>query len=129
VMQEDELLQEQVAYYRSRASTTSGSLGKVGMIEDLLIATSGLARWLSLKRLSGRALAPGNVLELVCGTGLWTRRLAESHHHVMAIDASPDAIAINRDRVRSNRVTYHVADLFSPLCGHARECCTRCATA
>jgi hypothetical protein len=71
VMQEDELLQEQVAYYRSRASTTSGSLGKVGMIEDLLIATSGLARWLSLKRLAGgpwlRAMFSNSYAGLACG--------------------------------------------------------------
>src|SRR3989442_4945213 len=78
VMQEDELLQEQVAYYRSRASTTSGSLGKVGMIEDLLIATSGLARWLSLKRLSGGPWLRAMFSNSYAGLAFWRGGLASS---------------------------------------------------
>jgi demethylmenaquinone methyltransferase/2-methoxy-6-polyprenyl-1,4-benzoquinol methylase len=113
-MQEDELLQEQVAYYRSRASEYDEWFFRQGRYDR---GPAHRDEWLGevavVEAALGLALAPGNVLELACGTGLWTRRLAESHHHVMAIDASPEAIAINRDRVRSNRVTYHVADLFS----------------
>jgi demethylmenaquinone methyltransferase/2-methoxy-6-polyprenyl-1,4-benzoquinol methylase len=53
------------------------------------------------------------VLELACGTGLWTRRLAENNAHVVAVDASPEVIAINRERVGSKNVEYQVANIFS----------------
>jgi len=113
-MQEDELLREQVEYYRSRASEYDEWFFRQGRYDrgpahreewrcEVAVVEAALAQ----------ALTPGNVLELACGTGLWTRRLAESQSHVMAIDASPEAIAINRERVKSDRVTYHVADLFS----------------
>jgi demethylmenaquinone methyltransferase/2-methoxy-6-polyprenyl-1,4-benzoquinol methylase len=57
--------------------------------------------------------AGGAILELASGTGLWTRRLVERHAHVVAVDASPEAVAINRARVQSERVEYIEADLFS----------------
>ena len=53
------------------------------------------------------------MLELACGTGLWTRRLLQSHRQVVAVDASPEVIEINRGRNRSDHVEYVVADLFS----------------
>ncbi len=53
-----------------------------------------------------------DVLELACGTGLWTCHLAESNRRVMAVDASPEVLAINRERVRSRRVEYVEADIF-----------------
>lgn len=53
------------------------------------------------------------MLELACGTGLWTQRLAKSSRSVVALDASPEAIAINRQRVASPQVEYQVADIFA----------------
>lgn len=58
-------------------------------------------------------LPSGDVLELACGTGLWTRQLAEHHSRIVAVDTSPEAIAINRTRVHSGAVEYAVADVFS----------------
>ena len=63
-----------------------------------------LAKW---------TLPRGEVLELACGTGLWTRHLAQWHSRVVAIDASPEVIAINRQRVQSDLVDYVVADVFT----------------
>jgi demethylmenaquinone methyltransferase/2-methoxy-6-polyprenyl-1,4-benzoquinol methylase len=54
-----------------------------------------------------------DVLELACGTGLWTRHLAKSHKRVLAVDASSEVISINRARVHSEAVEYEMADLFS----------------
>jgi SAM-dependent methyltransferase len=113
-MQEDELLREQVEYYRSRATEYDEWFFRQGRYDR---GPAHREEWLGevavVEAALAQALTPGNVLELACGTGLWTRRLAESHHHVMAIDASPEAIAINRERVSSDRVTYHVEDLFN----------------
>ncbi len=52
-------------------------------------------------------------MELACGTGLWTQRLAAHADHVTAIDSSPEAIEIARERVGEAPVTYTQADLFA----------------
>lgn len=118
-MEEEQLLREQVAYYRARASEYDrwflregrydrGSehraawFAEVAEVEAALHAALGEA-----------ALGEKEVLELACGTGLWTRHLARDNTRVVAIDASPEAIAINRERLRSDKVDYRVADIFS----------------
>jgi demethylmenaquinone methyltransferase/2-methoxy-6-polyprenyl-1,4-benzoquinol methylase len=112
-MDQDQLRQEQVEYYRARAHEYDEWFFRQGRYDrgpghreawraEVAVVEAALAQ----------GLPPGDVLELACGTGLWTRRLAESHDHVMAIDVSPEAIAINRERIKSDRVTYQVADLF-----------------
>jgi demethylmenaquinone methyltransferase/2-methoxy-6-polyprenyl-1,4-benzoquinol methylase len=50
---------------------------------------------------------------MACGTGMWTQHLADTHDAVVAVDASPEAIAINQARIRGTRVSYQVADLFA----------------
>ncbi len=55
----------------------------------------------------------GSVLEIACGTGLWTEALAGWADAVTAIDAAPEMVAIARDRVRPARVSFEVADVFS----------------
>jgi 2-polyprenyl-3-methyl-5-hydroxy-6-metoxy-1,4-benzoquinol methylase len=52
-------------------------------------------------------------LEIACGTGLWTEALARGADSVVAIDAAPEAVAIARTGVRSENVTFVVADVFS----------------
>jgi demethylmenaquinone methyltransferase/2-methoxy-6-polyprenyl-1,4-benzoquinol methylase len=55
----------------------------------------------------------GDVLELACGTGLWTRELLPTARRVTAVDAAPEMLALNRERVQSARVEYIRADLFA----------------
>ena len=55
----------------------------------------------------------GSVLEIACGTGLWTEALAGLADTVTAIDAAPEAVEIARDRVRSANASFEVADVFS----------------
>jgi len=52
------------------------------------------------------------ILELAPGTGAWTQELLELGDTVTAIDAAPEMIAINKERVASPRVKYQLADLF-----------------
>jgi SAM-dependent methyltransferase len=66
----------------------------------------------------GRALVEelrpaGDVLELACGTGGFTRELVRHARSVTAVDASPRMLAINRARVDDPTVTYVTADLFA----------------
>ncbi len=55
----------------------------------------------------------GDVLELAPGTGIWTERLIKTASSVMAVDASPEMVELNRAKVASDRVSYTLADLFT----------------
>jgi 2-polyprenyl-3-methyl-5-hydroxy-6-metoxy-1,4-benzoquinol methylase len=98
----DEVLADQVEYYRRRASEYD-----VTAYGDVAAARERIARQVTRMHPSGR------VLEIACGTGLWTEPLAGMADTVVAIDAAPEAVAIARDRVPSGHVTFEVADVFS----------------
>ncbi len=78
------LLAEQIAYYRARAPEYEqplyGNPEASGLI-DLAV------RWVP---------AGGDVLEIACGTGVWTRRLAPRAARYTAIDAAPEMLEIAR---------------------------------
>ena len=108
------LLDEQIAYYRARAPEYDEWFFRQGRYDrgdaHRLAWQAEIAEVEAALREAGPS---GSVLELACGTGLWTRRLVESAVEVTAVDASPEVIAVNRDRVRSDRVRYVEADLFT----------------
>ena len=54
----------------------------------------------------------GDVLELAGGTGWWTERLAGRADRLTVVDAAPEALALNRERVGRQDVSYAIADLF-----------------
>lgn len=57
--------------------------------------------------------ARGDVLELACGTGIFTDTLRRSAESVHAVDASPAMLDLNRGRTdRAPNVSYERADLF-----------------
>lgn len=120
-MQEDEILAEQLLYYRARAPEYDEWFLRQGRYDR---GPSHRAEWFGEVALVETALRDelpaGDVLELACGTGLWTRRLAEGRRRVIAVDASPEAIAINRARVRSEAVDYVEADVFTWVPPEAR---------
>jgi len=98
----DEVLADQVEYYRRRAGEYD-----VTAYGDVASFRARIARLVAEVR------PTGSVLEIACGTGLWTEALAGWADTVMAIDTAPEAVAIARDRVRSARVSFKVADVFS----------------
>jgi 2-polyprenyl-3-methyl-5-hydroxy-6-metoxy-1,4-benzoquinol methylase len=98
----DEVLAEQVDYYRRRASEYDATA-----YGDIAAARTRIARLVAEMR------PAGSVLEIACGTGLWTEALARWAGTVTAIDAAPEAVAIARDRVRPARVRFEVADVFT----------------
>src|SRR4051794_14241251 len=121
-MADDELLAEQVDYYRARAPEYDHWWNRTHQyeLEPDLKATwdrdvRALQTWLE-------AQAPlGRVLELACGTGIWTRQLASVADRITAVDASPEVLAINRSQASRHadgqpgaaRIDYVEADLFS----------------
>lgn len=108
-----ELLDEQIAYYSARADEYDEWFfrrGRWDRGEEFLRAWS--AEIAALED-ALRGLRPyGDVLELACGTGLWTRRLVEACTSLTAVDASAEVLEINRRRVASKAVEYVQADLF-----------------
>lgn len=105
---------EQIDYYRARAGEYDEWFRREGRYDR---GPELNARWhREIATVAGalEAFRPaGRVLELACGTGLWTERLLPYASEIVAVDAAPETIALNRARVRSPRVQYVNADLFS----------------
>jgi len=94
----DQLLRDQRDYYRARAPSYEHDLYAWPGAEDALeLATSAVP-------------ADGSILELACGTGVWTERLLSRSADVTAVDAAPEMISIARTRAGGAR--YVVADVF-----------------
>jgi protein-L-isoaspartate O-methyltransferase len=74
-------------------------------------------RQADLKAMHGHVAATlrgHTVLELACGTGYWTRILAEVAEHVVATDINPEMIAMAQLRaLPSDKVTLRVADAWN----------------
>jgi demethylmenaquinone methyltransferase/2-methoxy-6-polyprenyl-1,4-benzoquinol methylase len=117
---DDSIIEDQVAYYRARAPEYDDRLvelnqymslgGTVGGPTDDPHGDREIAS--ALEKLN-RLLPVGHVLELACGTGWWTQWLARSAGLVTAVDAAPEMLALNRERVAQSNVRYEQADLFS----------------
>lgn len=110
----DTLLAEQAHYYRERA----------GEYDDWWLRQRRYdhgpevnARWFAdaaeAQAALGRFEPSGEVLELACGTGLWTQRLAAHADRVTAVDGSPEMLELCRARVEGSRVRHVQADLFA----------------
>lgn len=98
----DEVLTSQADYYRRRAGEY-----------DMTAYGNLVAARARIGRLVAEMDPSGTVLEIACGTGLWTEALAGLAQTVTAVDVAPEAVAIARDRVRSDNVRFEVADVFS----------------
>ena len=108
-----ELLDEQIEYYRARAPEYDEWFFRLGRYDR---GEPHRRAWFSevsqVETALGEARSQGRVLELACGTGLWTRHLAEMATSVTAVDASREALELNQRRVGSSKVHYVCADLF-----------------
>lgn len=122
-MAERSILDEQMAYYRARAAEYDEWFYREGRYDRGPAETRA---WFDEVRIVseelGRFGVGGDVLELACGTGIWTALLARRASSVTAVDASVEMLSINRaklserDRVGegwSTRVRYVQADLFN----------------
>jgi len=96
----DGLVAEQLQYYRARAAeydatsygAVSGERASVPAIVDRL----GIS---------------GDVIELACGTGIWTAELVRHAATLTALDGAPEMLELARERVATG-VRFEQADLF-----------------
>lgn len=109
-MEPDDLLGEQIAYYRARAPEYDEWAHRRGIFD---LGPDVKSRWETDVAEVRRALdgfsPSGRVLELACGTGWWTQQLARHADELTAVDASPETIAIARTKATAR---YVVADIF-----------------
>ena len=110
----DELIEQQIEYYRQRAPEYDHWWLRQGRYDH---GPEARASWQHdiaevLARLE--AFAPrGDVLELAAGTGNWTQELLRYPVHLTALDASAETLAINRAKQRPDApVTFVEAELF-----------------
>ncbi|WP_315790641.1 class I SAM-dependent methyltransferase [Fischerella sp. JS2] len=108
-----DILREQVEYYRQRASEYDEWFFRQGRYDR---GEEHRQQWffeVTEVETALRSAAPsGDILELACGTELWTQHLLPFATHLAAVDASPEAIALNQQRLGCASVEYIVADLF-----------------
>ncbi len=112
-MDDGSLLAEQKDYYRARAREYDRWWLREGRYDR---GAEANAQWFAeiaeVEDALERFAPSGHILELACGTGLWTRRLVASATRLTAVDAAAEMIELNRARVNDDRVSYVQADLF-----------------
>jgi ubiquinone/menaquinone biosynthesis C-methylase UbiE len=107
---DEAVLQEQMRYYRERAAEYDATaLGDDG--DDVHPLGQELRDW--PVKIMARLTPCERALELACGTGIWTRDLQSVAQHILAVDSSPEMLALNRSKVADARVSYQLADLFA----------------
>jgi trans-aconitate methyltransferase len=107
------LLADQMRYYEDRATEFEDCYYRRGLHD---MGPEFNERWFreiaDLEAAVQALPVTGRVLELACGTGLWTRFLASRADRLVAVDSSEEMIRLNRERVNDSRVTYVRDDLF-----------------
>lgn len=113
-MKDKELIDEQLDYYRARAPEYDQWFLRQGRYDR---GPQHRAEWFREVSNIENALRPivegKSIAELACGTGLWTERLVRWGARVLAVDAAPEAIDLNKQRLGSLKADYCVADIFT----------------
>lgn len=112
-MTQNDILREQIDYYRARAQEYDESMFLTGRYahkeqvpgEEFLDALAS-----RLVQLLGPC---ETILELACGTGIWTQQLLSLGQRLSALDVSPEMLEINRRKLADPRVDYQQVNLFA----------------
>jgi SAM-dependent methyltransferase len=107
------VLREQLDYYRERAPEYDQWWLRQGRYDRGPIQK---AQWFAEASEVQAALVAfrpaGRILELACGTGIWTEQLLPFADELTAVDGSREMLTINAGRLGSPLVRYIEADLF-----------------
>lgn len=92
-----------VLYYKERAREYENIYNKPERQEDLLQATDILQEIFTGKK----------VLEIACGTGYWTERIAETAKTILATDINETVIEIAKNKIYSRaQVSFKLMDIY-----------------
>ncbi|MEH1901077.1 MAG: class I SAM-dependent methyltransferase [Nostoc sp.] len=110
----DNILEQQIEYYRARANEYDQWFYRKGRYDR---GTENNQRWFNevavIKNTLHQIGVVDDILELACGTGIWTQELLSIGKKITAIDTSQEMITINRSKLNSLSVEYHLTDLFT----------------
>jgi len=111
---DERILKQQIEYYRARATEYDEWFLREGRY---FRGEDHRRKWLAEVDALRRSLVEcgprGRILEIACGTGLWTQYLVEHADSLLAIDSSSEAIQICRDRVGEEKAAFEVVDIFN----------------
>ncbi|ANW19457.1 class I SAM-dependent methyltransferase [Streptomyces clavuligerus] len=91
--------EHQIAYYRARAAEYDIAYSERMHMPRLANALDGLP-------------IHGDVLELACGTGQWTRLISDRARSLTALDAAPEMLSVARERLHGTPTRFLEADVF-----------------
>lgn len=114
----DKTIQEQINYYKARASEYDEWFYRIGRYDR---GAEINQRWSTEAKIIQNTLQElgkcQSVLELACGTGIWTQELIKIGEKITAVDASEEMIQINRHKLSAidnvANVDYQQLNLFS----------------
>lgn len=107
------LIRDQIEYYRARANEYDQWFFRQGRYDQGEALNRLWFQEVEQVREALQQFRPaGRVLELACGTGLWTEQIVAHADHNTAVDSSAEVIALNAGRVDSPLVEYLQADIF-----------------
>lgn len=107
------LIDEQILYYKARANEYDEWFFRQGRYDHgIKLNTQWFAEVKEVRQAIDIFNPTGHILEIACGTGLWTEQLVQYANHVTALDAVPEMILINQSRVNSPKVKYIQANIF-----------------
>ena len=110
----EKLIAAQIEYYRARAAEYDEWFCRTGRYDR---GEAHRRRWNAEVKNVRSALQEtpptGKVLELACGSGLWTEHLITNCDKLVAVDASPEILAITRHRVDDPKLSLVESDIFA----------------
>lgn len=110
----DPLVTQQIAYYQARAQEYDEWFLRKGRYDRGPQLNEQWFREVAHVRKALQRFHPsGHMLELACGTGLWTEQLLRYADRITAVDAVEEVLTLNQNRLQSSRVAYLQADIFN----------------
>lgn len=109
-----DVIQQQIEYYRARANEYDQWFYRTGRYDR---GEELNQRWfdeVAIVKTALHQIEPvEHILELACGTGIWTQELLQKGQKITAIDAVSEVIEINQRKLQSPKVNYQQWDLFT----------------
>ena len=113
-MTKNTILEEQIDYYKNRAQEYDEWFYREGRY---FLGEKHKIQWFSEVKIIESALIDskphGNILELACGTGIWTEKLLPHADKITAVDASEETINVCKSKLPETKIEFLNCDIFN----------------